>query len=83
MMEFKQIEIKPELNWFKRNLWSQHVKRSIIFIVTGAIIGFLYFYITEGKNMDIITFGDIFKSVLFGAFMGFFLTNSPCARNKC
>ncbi len=82
-MEFKQLELEPESNWFKRTIRSKHTKRSIIFTLIGAIAGFLYFFLTEGKNMDVIQTGDIIKSMLFGGFLGFFITNSPCARNKC
>ena len=52
-------------------------------MAVGALAGFVLFYLTEGKNMQVMTFGDSFSSILIGAFFGFFITNSPCARNKC
>ena len=82
-MEFKKLELEPESNWFKRTIRSKHTKKSIIYIVIGALAGFLYFFLTEGKNMDTIQVGDFIKSMLFGGFFGFFITNSSCARNKC
>lgn len=82
-MEFKQLELNPESNWFKRTIRSQHFRKSIIFIAVGAIAGFIYFYLTEGKHLNVITAGDVLKSMLIGGFIGFFITNSPCARNKC
>ena len=82
-MEFKKLEIKPDSNWFRRTIRSKHTLRSIIFISIGALAGLLYFYFTEGKHMDAITNRDILKSILIGGFFGFFITNSPCARNKC
>jgi hypothetical protein len=82
-IETKKLVIKPEGNWVKRNLWSPHAKRSWLYIVLGAIAGFLYFYITEGKHMDVITSGDVLKSLLIGGFFGLFITNSPCARGRC
>ncbi len=82
-MEFKKLEIEPESSWLKRTFSSKHFKRSLIYTVIGAAAGFLYFYLSEGKNMDVLQSGDIIQSMLVGAFFGFFITNSPCARNKC
>ena len=82
-MEFKKLEIEPESSWVKRTLSSKHFKRTLLFTLIGAIAGFLYFYFTQGINMDSLQSGDIIQSVLVGGFFGFFITNSPCARNKC
>ena len=82
-MEFKKLELNQDSNWFKRTIRSKHTKRSIIFTSIGAIAGFLYFFLTEGKYMDVITSGDIIQSLLVGGFLGFFITNSPCARGRC
>lgn len=82
-MEFKQLDIKPEGSWIKRVISLPHVKKTIIYIVLGAIVGLLYYYFTEGKQLDNISFGEIVKSMLIGGFFGFFVTNSPCARGKC
>ena len=82
-MEFKKLEIEPETNWFKRIISSKHNKKTIIYTVIGAIAGLLYFYFTESRNMNSIENTEILKSMLFGGFLGFFITNSPCARGKC
>ncbi len=82
-MEFKKLELEPELGWIKRTMRSPHVKRTVVYTILGAIGGFLYFYLTEGKHMNVITTGDILKSIFIGGFFGFFITNSPCARGKC
>jgi len=82
-MEFKKLDIKPEGSWLKRTLQLPHTKNTIIYIVLGAIVGLLYFYFTEDKQMANITSGEIIKSMLVGGFFGFFITNSPCARGKC
>lgn len=82
-MEFKKLELEPESNWFVRTIKSKQTKRSILFTLAGALAGFIYFYLTEGKNMGIIQSGDIIQHMLIGGFFGLFITNSPCARNKC
>ncbi len=82
-MEFKQLDIEPEGSWIKRKFWSQHVKKTLVYIALGSVAGVLFFYFTEGKELAEITSGEIIKGMLFGGFLGFFITNSPCARNKC
>jgi RsiW-degrading membrane proteinase PrsW (M82 family) len=82
-MEFKKLEIEPEGSWIKRTVSKPHFKKSLIYIFAGAVLGFLFFYITEGMQMDEMPVNDVLQSILIGAFFGFFLTNSPCARGRC
>jgi len=82
-MEFKKLDIQQEGSWLKKTLATKHAKKTILYIVIGAIAGLAYFYFGEGKQLDTITSGEIIKSMLVGGFLGFFITNSPCARNKC
>ena len=82
-MEFKKLDIKPEGSWLKRTFESKHTRKTLIYIVLGAIAGFVFFYLTEGKQFSEITSGDVFKSMFFGGLLGFFVTNSPCARGRC
>ena len=57
--------------------------KSIIYSIGGAILGFLFFYCTEGMFMDKMSSKDIFQSIIIGGLMGLFVTNSPCARGRC
>ena len=82
-MEFKQLEIKPEGSWIKRNLLSQHGKKTIIYIALGAVVGAVFFILSESKPLAEINSGDLVQSIFMGGFFGFFITNNPCARNKC
>ena len=82
-MEFKKLELEQERGWFKRILGSSNVRKSVIAIIIGAIAGFLIFFFTEGRDMDVIVLSDVLKSVAIGGFFGFFITNSPCARGRC
>jgi hypothetical protein len=82
-MEFKKLEIKPEGNWLKRNVWTPHGKKTMIYIAIGAVAGAVIFLVTQEKTLAEITTGEIFKSMAMGGFFGFFVTNSPCARNQC
>lgn len=82
-IEVKKLEIEPEEKGFKGWLKSKQVRKTLIAVGVGAVGGFLYFYLTDGRTMDAIPPGDIIQNVIFGAFLGFFVTNSPCAGNKC
>jgi RsiW-degrading membrane proteinase PrsW (M82 family) len=82
-MQFKQLNIKPQGSWISRTVNSSRFKTTVIAILVGAAIGFLFFYFTEGRQMVHIPGKEIVKSLLIGGFFGFFVTNSPCARGRC
>lgn len=82
-MEFKKLEIKPEGSWLKRTITSKHFKKTILYILIGAVAGFIYYYLTEGQKLEIMSLKEIGKNMLFGGFFGFFITNSPCSRGRC
>lgn len=82
-IETKKLELQPEKKGIKGLIQSRQFKRSIIAILTGAVAGVGFFYLTEGINMATLEFSEILNSAMIGAFFGFFITNSPCARNRC
>lgn len=52
-------------------------------MILGAIISFTYSYFSEGSSLVGMNSDQISNAVFIGAFMGFFITNSPCARGRC
>ena len=82
-MQFKQLDLKPQGSWISRTLRSPRVKTTLTAMIVGAVLGFLFFYFTEGRLMESIPGKEIGKSLLIGGFFGFFITNSPCARGRC
>jgi Na+/pantothenate symporter len=82
-MEFKQLDIKTEESWVKRNLLTKQGKKTIIYTLAGTIAGIIIYMVTEEKKLAAITFSEIVPNLLIGGFFGFFITNSPCARNRC
>ena len=83
MIEFKKLETEPQQRGWRRIVQSAHLRKSLIAIAIGALAGFGLFYFTEGRSLDAIVFQDYAQNLFFGAFLGFFVTNSPCARNRC
>lgn len=81
--KFKELDIKPEESWFKRTFLSSHAKKTAVYVLLGAVAGFFFFYFTNEQYIDANSRKELLNSVFFGAFIGFFLTNSPCARGRC
>ena len=82
-MEFKKLKIEEEGSWMKRKVSNPHFRKSVIYTLIGALVGFVFFYVSEGMFMDKMPSKDIVQSILIGALFGLFITNSPCARGRC
>ncbi|TVQ86836.1 MAG: hypothetical protein EA393_11335 [Bacteroidetes bacterium] len=82
-IKFKKLEIAPESKGIGKFIKSQHLRKSLIYILIGALAGFGFFYFTEAQQMHAWALSDSLSSIFIGAFLGFFITNSPCARNRC
>ena len=82
-MEFKKLEIREDGNWLQRKIKNPHTKKTMIYMLLGAVGGFLFYYFTEGMHMEVMPRGEVILGTLVGAFLGFFITNSPCAKGHC
>ncbi len=83
IMKFKELELTSQPRSLKKIFKSRHLRKTLLYIVIGAVAGVALFYVTEGRHMNEITSGNIINSLLLGGFFGFFITNSPCARGRC
>lgn len=82
-MEFKKLELKPKGSFLQRTWRSPHTRKTLIAVVAGATLSFVFFYFSEGQHMSGISASEVFRSAGVGAFFGLFITNSPCARGRC
>ncbi len=82
-IEVKKLELSKHPGGINRIFRSGRLKRTLVFILGGAVAGMLIFYFSEGQHLTEITTGDWLNSALLGGFFGFFITNSPCARGRC
>ncbi|PTN07585.1 hypothetical protein [Mangrovibacterium marinum] len=80
-MKFKQLDLKPRGNWFQRKLWTPHRKRTFIYMLAGAMFSLVFSLITG--DLAKLSLLENLYSILIGAFFGFLITNSPCARGRC
>jgi hypothetical protein len=82
-IETKKLELQPENKGIKGLFKSKQLRSTALGMVLGAVGGFAFFYFTEGLYMDSFSQKDVIQSLVFGGLFGLFVTNSPCARNRC
>lgn len=82
-IDYKKLELKKEGTWFKRFLSNPHTKKTLIYIAGGIVLGIAFTFFTEGNSFIKAPVDEFFKNALTGAFLGFFITNSPCSRGAC
>jgi uncharacterized membrane protein YjjP (DUF1212 family) len=82
-IETKKLDLEHEAKGLNKLFKSKQFRRTLAGILIGAAAGFALFYLTEGIHMDSLSTRDIFQSLGFGGLFGLFVTNSPCARNRC
>ncbi len=76
-------EFRPQ-NKRSRSLFNRsHLIKTLVAMAIGAAIAFVVFYFNNRQSMDEFQSIEAFKSMIFGALFGIFVTNSPCAKGKC
>jgi len=81
--QFKKLDVKPEGSWLKRTLKSKRFRKTVIYSLSGALIGYSLFYFVDGRAAGVIWNSAALENVLMGFGFGILLTNSPCSRRKC
>lgn len=49
-------------------------------VTSGLLLGFLYNFFIESRPVPFEFTNDTLSSMMFGGFLGFFVTGSPCSR---
>ncbi len=81
--EFKPVELGPKGKEQKRQDRWKHIQKTVIYMVLGAIVSLvIHFFINEWTINTLLT-DEITNPIFTGAFIGLFITNSPCSRGKC
>ncbi len=81
--KFKELELDQDKNWFQKTFTSPHIKKTLIYSLIGALIGFCVFYFSDSRDAGVFWNEDAFNNVFWGIALGVFMTNSPCARGRC
>lgn len=80
MEEIQEIDFKTKiLNRFKTwRFW-----KNIVAVFIGGLAGFLYYHFVGCTSGECAITGNPYMSTFYGALIGLFVVNSPCARGKC
>ncbi|NOQ23800.1 MAG: hypothetical protein GQ564_00420 [Bacteroidales bacterium] len=81
--QFKKLEIKQEASWLKRLFSSDHLKKTAIYSIIGALVGYILFYLGQAEIVRELWNDEALKNMLIGIGFAIFLTNSPCAKGRC
>lgn len=81
--KFKKLEIKKEGSWLKRNIGSNHFKKTVLYSFIGASLGYALFYFGQDVDSPNLWNDEAMQNVFIGFGFGIFITNSPCARGRC
>jgi len=81
--EFKKLELEPEASGFKHRFQLQKLKKTAIYMLIGGLLGFAFYYFSEGMSANQLWNPKSKEFVFFGMLIGIFITNSPCAKGSC
>ena len=74
-------EIKSSLN--KEFFKSWKFWKPVLAVAVGALGGFAYYHFVGCESGQCAITSSPYISTIWGAFIGYFLVNSPCSRGKC
>ncbi len=63
---------------FKEYVRSRAMLKSVGSIAAGALLGYTYYYFIGCNSGSCAITSSPGSSILFGAFLGFFIVNKPC-----
>ena len=70
------VESRPKS--FREFIKSRKLLYSLIGIILGVSAGFLYYYFIGCSSGSCAITSNPYSSMLFGGFIGLFITNRPC-----
>jgi hypothetical protein len=73
-------EVKPRPKSVKEFFTTWYFWKPFLGVVVGLLLGILYFRFFECRTTPCTFNNDAFGSMMFGGFLGFFVTGSPCSR---
>lgn len=81
--EFEPVKVGPKASEYKRQEKWRHIRKTVMYMLVGIFISIGAHYLMEGWTLDTLLSDEVNNAIFTGAFVGFFLTNSPCARGRC
>jgi hypothetical protein len=81
MKESCEISSRPKT--FKSLIRSKYFWKPAIGVLLGAVVGYLYFYFIGCQSGSCPITSSATGSIIMGALLGLFITNSPCSKGTC
>lgn len=79
----EKIDSKIQNKLTKEFFKSKTFWRPVLAIVIGGVAGFLYYYFVGCNSGSCAITSSPTMSIIWGALLGLFITNSPCSRGAC
>ncbi len=76
-------ELKSKMAGIREFFSSRQFWKPFLAVIIGGVLGFAYYYFVGCQSGSCAITSNPWKSTMMGGFLGFFLTNSPCAKGKC
>jgi len=73
-------KVTPKPKSIKEFFTTWYFWKPFLGVLAGIGGGLLYFYFFECRTVPCVLTNDSYSSMLFGGFLGYFVTGSPCAR---
>lgn len=74
--------VTPKPKSVKEFIKSRYFWKPFLSVAIGGLGGFLYYYFVGCASGTCAITSSPYGSILMGAFLGFFVTSSPCMRCK-
>lgn len=76
----ENCKVSPRPKTIKEFFTTWYFWKPFLGVTIGLLAGFLYYYFVECTSVPREITSEAYGSVLFGGFLGFFVTGSPCFR---
>lgn len=76
-------DYKPKPKNVKDLIRSWYFWKPALAVIIGGIAGYAYYYFVGCASGTCAITSSPYTSIGFGAFMGYFMVNSPCASGNC
>jgi hypothetical protein len=73
-------KVTPKPKSIKEFFTTWYFWRPFLGVTIGILAGIMFYCFVESQTISCSITNDTWNSMLIGAFMGFFVTTSPCAR---
>ena len=79
----KKCEVNQKPKTVREFFTSWYFYKPLIAVIVGGLGGFVYYHFVGCASGSCPITSNPYMSIIMGAFLGFFVVNSPCSSGKC